>query len=102
MVSIAILAGLIGAWVVAAPADDQQEISNLERKVAVTGDPDEAIKYFESGDEVVLFDIMGPSPEFVGQKTIHDHMHDAWGAKDVKAEFLELKVISDGKLALAS
>ena len=102
MVSIAILAGLIGAWVVAAPADDQQEISNLERKVAVTGDPDEAIKYFEGGDDVVLFDIMGPSPEFVGQKTIHNHMHDSWGAKDVKAEFLELKVISDGKLALAS
>jgi ketosteroid isomerase-like protein len=101
-VLVAVLAGLIGGWVVAAPADEQQEISNLERKVAVNGDPDEAIKYFEGGDDIVLFDIMGPSPEFVGQKTIHNHMHDSWGAKDVKAEFLELKVISDGKLALAS
>ena len=48
----------------------------------------------------MLFDVMGPR-EFVGQKGIHDHLAEFSRYKDVKVDFLELKVISDGKLALA-
>jgi ketosteroid isomerase-like protein len=83
-----------------ARADDQQTISNLEHKLAVQTDPDEIMKFYDSGDDVVLYDVMSPR-EFTGYKAIHDHMKDFAGFKDVKAEFLELQVISDGKLALA-
>src|SRR5215472_34152 len=101
MVSIAVVAALICRWAPAARADDQQEISDLEHKVAIVTTPDEAKKYWDSGDDVVLFDIMGPPREFAGQKALHDHMEEFAGFKDVKVDFLELKVISDGKLALA-
>jgi ketosteroid isomerase-like protein len=72
----------------------------LEHKVAIVTTPDEAKKYWDSGDDVVLFDVMQPR-EFAGQKALHDHMEEFAGFKDVKVEFLELQVISDGKLALA-
>jgi len=66
MLSIVVLAALICRWAPAARADDQQEISDLEHKVAIVTTPDEAKKYWDSGDDVVLFDIMGlrlqPSP----------------------------------------
>ncbi len=100
MASLSVLAALICGWVFAAPANDQQTISDLEHKLAVQTDPDEIMKFYEDGDDVVLFDVMPPR-EFAGYKTIHDHMKDFAGFKDVKAEFLELQVISDGKLALA-
>src|SRR5215472_15167028 len=101
MVSIAVVAALICRWAPAARADDQQEISELEHKVAIITTPDEAKQYWDSGVDVVLFDIMGPPREFAGQKALHDHMEEFAGFKDVKVDFLELKVISDGKLALA-
>ena len=97
--SIVVLAALIYGWPQTARADDQQEISDLEHKLAVTTNLDEAMKYWDSGDDVVLFDVMTPR-EFVGQKGIHDHWA-VWQSKDVKIDFRELKVISDGKLALA-
>ena len=101
MLSIVVLAALICRWAPAARADHQQEISDLEHKVAIVTTPDEAKKYWDSCDDVVLFDIMGPPREFAGQKALHDHMEEFAGFKDVKVDFLELKVISDGKLALA-
>jgi ketosteroid isomerase-like protein len=98
--TLAISAALICASAPGARADDKQEITDLEHKLAVTTDPDEVMKYYESGDDVVLFDVMPPR-EFAGQKALRAHMADFAGTKDVKADFLELQVISDGKLALA-
>jgi ketosteroid isomerase-like protein len=100
---ITVLAALICLWAPAARADDQQEISDLERKLAVMTNPDEIMKLWDSGDDdVVLFDVMTPR-EFAGHKAIHDDLAAFLpGNKDVKVDFLELKVISDRKLALAS
>jgi ketosteroid isomerase-like protein len=39
--------------------------------------------------------------EFAGQKAIHDHLAEFSGLKDLKVDFLELRVISDGQLAVA-
>jgi hypothetical protein len=33
------------------------------------------MKYFDSGDDVVLYDLIGPPREFVGPKALHDHGH---------------------------
>ena len=101
MVSIAVVAALICRWAPAARADDKQEISNLEHKIATTSNPDEAMKYYDSGNDVVIFDFMGPPREFAGHKAIHDHLAEFSGYTDGKVDFLELQVISDGKLALA-
>ena len=45
MVSIAVVAALICRWAPAARADDQQEISDLEHKLAIITTADEATKY---------------------------------------------------------
>ena len=42
-----------------------------------------------------------PLREFAGYKTIRNHMSDFAGNKNLEVDFLELQVISDGKLALA-
>ncbi len=99
MVSIAVLAALICRWSLAAHADDLQEITDLEHKVATVTNANEGMKYYDSGADVVLFDMMGPP--YAGQKAIHDHLDEFSGTKDLKVNFLELKVISDGKLAVA-
>jgi ketosteroid isomerase-like protein len=101
MLPIAVLAALIFGWCPTARADDQQTISKLERKIATITNGDEAMKYWERGDDIELFDVMGPPREFVGYKAIHDHADQFSGWTDIKVDFLELKVISDGKLALA-
>jgi ketosteroid isomerase-like protein len=99
MASFALLIVIWGP-ALAARADDQQTIADLEHKVAIVTTPDEIMKFYESGDDVVLYDIMTPR-EFVGEKGLRAHMADFVGSKDSKVEFLELQVISDGKLALA-
>ncbi len=97
--SIAVL--VCCAWSLAAQGNDQQEISDLEHKVATVTSADQGMKYYDSGDDVVMFDMMGPPREFAGHKAIHDHLDEFSGYKDVKVDFVELKVLSDGKLALA-
>ena len=101
MVSIAVVAALICRWAPAGRADDQQEISDLEHKLAIITTADEATKYWDNSNDVVVFDVMGPPREFVGYKAVCNHVGEFSGYKNVKSEFLELQVISDGKLALA-
>jgi len=101
MASLAIFAALICALALGARADDKQEISDLEHKIATVTTGDEAMKYYDSGDDVVVFDVMGPPREFAGHKAVHDHADEFSGIKDEKVDFLELQVVSDGKLALA-
>lgn len=101
IVPIAVLAAAICSSVPDARADDQQEISDLEHKVANVPNADEVMKYWNSGDDIVLFDIMGPPREYAGPMAIHDHAKEFSGWTNLKVDFLELKVISDGNLALA-
>ncbi len=100
ILSIAVLAALICGLSPAARADDQKEIADMERKYVLTTDPDEVMKYWDTGEDVVLYDPMPPR-EFAGEQAIRNHMADFAGNKDLKVDFLELQVISDCKLALA-
>jgi ketosteroid isomerase-like protein len=104
MASIAVLAVLIhGLARAAAQTGDKQAITNLERQLATSTTGDEVMNYLDGGEDVSFFDMNGPPLEFAGQKAIRDHIDkDFSGYKDVKVNFLELKVISDGKLALAT
>ena len=98
---IVVLAATICCSAPAAWADDEQTISDLEHKVATITNGDELMKYWDSGDDIVLFDMMGPPREYAGHKAIHDHADEFSGWTNPKVDFVELKVISDGNLALA-
>lgn len=100
IVPTAVLAAAICTAVPAARADDQQTISDLEHKVATTTNADEVMKYWDSEDSIVLFDVFGPPREYAGRKAIHDHVEEFSGWT-LKVDFLELKVIGGGNLALA-
>jgi ketosteroid isomerase-like protein len=101
IVPVAVLAAVICGSVPAARGDDEQAITDLEHKVATVTSGDELMKYLDSGDDIVVFDIMGPPREYAGPKAIHDHADEFSGWTNFKVDFLELKVISDGNLALA-
>lgn len=101
IVPVAVLAVAICSLAPAARADDQQEISDLEHKVATDLNPDDVMTYWANNDDIVLFDFMGPPREFVGRKAVHDHAAAFSGWTNPKVEFLEFKVVTDGKLALA-
>jgi ketosteroid isomerase-like protein len=101
IVPIALLAAVICSSAPDARADDQQEISDLEHKIATLNTGDEVMKYWDSGDDIAVFDMMGPPREYAGHKAIHDHVDEFSGWTNPKVDFLELKVISDGNLALA-
>ncbi len=85
----------------AAPADDKA-ITGLEHKLANAPNAQEAMKYYDPTEEITVFDMGGPSREYAGQKAVRADFEKAFaGIKNVKVQFIELKVVADGKLALA-
>jgi ketosteroid isomerase-like protein len=100
--SLTVLAIFTLAFPAIAAADDQQDISDFEHKLAAATTTDEAIKYYDSGDDVTLFDMSGPPREYDGQKAIRADFDKGFnGLKDLKVEFVELKVVTDGKFGFA-
>jgi len=86
-----------------AAGDDKQAITDLEHKFANAPNADEAIKYYDPGEEVVLFDMAGPPREVKGNKAIHTHLEQGFaGLKNLKVDFVELNVVTDGNLGFAS
>lgn len=91
------------AWTsaIAAPADEKA-ISSVEHKLADAPNAQQAIKYYDPTDEVTVFDMSGPTPEYTGQKAVRADLEKGFtGLKDIKVQFIELKVVTDGKLGLA-
>jgi hypothetical protein len=84
IVPVAFLAAVICSSAPAARADDQQEISDLEHKFATITTGDEAMEYWDSSDDIVLFDAMGPPREYAGHKAIHDHVDEFSGGRTQK------------------
>jgi ketosteroid isomerase-like protein len=86
-----------------AAGDDKQAITDLEHKFANAPNADEAVKYYDATDEVVLFDMAGPPREVKGNKAIHTHLEQGFaGLKNLKVDFVELNVVTDGNLGFAS
>ena len=85
-----------------AAGDDKQTITDLEHKVAAATNADDAIKYFDQNDDLVEFDMAGPPREYVGRKAVHDDFEKAFaGIKNIKVDFIELNVVTDGNLGFA-
>jgi len=85
-----------------AASTDEKAISDVEHKLAASTNAQEAIKYFDPTDQVVVLDISGPPREHFGPKDVKADLEKGFaGMKDMKAQFIELKVITDGKLGYA-
>jgi ketosteroid isomerase-like protein len=85
-----------------AASADENAISGVEHNLAGATNAQEAMKNYDPTDEVVILDMAGPQREHVGQKDVRADLEKGFsGMKDIKVQFLELKVITDGKLGYA-
>ncbi len=106
LVVCALAAFALLAWNFARPVfaagDDKQAITDLEHKAAAAPNADEAMKYYDQSDDLVEFDMAGPPREYVGPKAVHDDFAKAFaGVKNIKVNFIELNVVTDGNLGFA-
>src|SRR5580700_4581002 len=92
------------AWGFAAntfAADAKAEITELEHKCAAATTADEALKCYDTGDELVVYDLMTPR-EFDGGDAVRTDFQNGFSAfKNPKVEFINLHVFSDGKMGAA-
>ena len=87
---------------VEAASSDEKAITGVEHKLAGATSARDAMKYYDLADQVTVLDMGGPQREHVGQKDVRADLEKGFaGMKDIKIEFLELKVITDGKLGYA-
>jgi ketosteroid isomerase-like protein len=101
--TLALLAFFGLNYAAVAAADDQQAITNVEHKLAAATTAEEALKYYDPSDQVTLFDMSGPPREYAGHKAVSADLAKGFtGLKDIKVNFVELKVVTDGKLGFAS
>jgi ketosteroid isomerase-like protein len=103
LVGSAAVAALLG-WGLTAPAwaaDPKAEITELEHKCAAAPSADELMKCYDTSDDVIVYDLNTPR-EFDGVKAVREDFQVAFDAvKNPKIEFINLHVISDGKMAVA-
>jgi ketosteroid isomerase-like protein len=110
MTKIALMLGTIAvgalAWTVSfnafAAGSAKQEITDLEHKCIAATSTDQAAKLgcFDEAD-IVLYDFIPPL-EYSGAKAVRGDLDNFFNnAQNVKGEFVELQVVTDGKLGVA-
>jgi ketosteroid isomerase-like protein len=85
-----------------AAGNSKQEITELEHKCinATSTDQAASLGCFDEAD-IVLYDFIPPL-EYSGDKAVRGDLDNFFNnAKDVKGNFVELVVVSDGKLGIA-
>ena len=83
-----------------AASSAKDEITALEHKLIAATSADEAMKYYDDKDADV-YDFSGPL-EYNGSTAVHGDFDNFFSnAKDAKGEFVELVVVSDGKMGMA-
>ena len=94
------------AWTAAfnafAAGSSKQEITDLEHKCIAATSTDQAASLgcFDEND-IVLYDFVPPL-KYAGDKAVRGDLDNFFNnAKNVKGEFVELQVVTDGKLGVA-
>jgi ketosteroid isomerase-like protein len=83
----------------AAPKDEKA-IKDIENKMIATTNTNDLMKYYDPND-VVVYDFAGPL-EYKGNAAVRGDFDAAFANfNDAKAEFVELVVVTDGKLGIA-
>jgi ketosteroid isomerase-like protein len=84
-----------------AAAGAKEQITDLEHKLIAATSADEAMKYYDDKDANV-FDFSGPPLQYDGSDAVHGDFNNFFAnAKDIKGEFVQLVVVSDGKMGMA-
>jgi ketosteroid isomerase-like protein len=83
-----------------AAARDEKAISDVEHQMIATTNTDDLMKYYDQHD-VTVYDLAGPL-EFKGNTAVRgDFDHVFASFPGVKGEFVELEIVTDGKLGVA-
>jgi ketosteroid isomerase-like protein len=101
LIAITALTFTISLQASAAPTA-KQAITNLEHRCIAATSTEEAAKLgcFDEAD-IVLYDFIPPL-QYSGAKAVRGDLDNFFNnAKDVKGEFIELEVVTDGKLGVA-
>jgi len=85
----------------ASAADPKAEITALEHKLIAATTADEAMA-FQDEKDIVLYDYLVPL-QYVGGKAVRADFEKFFSsAKDIKGNFVSLRVVANGKLGVAN
>lgn len=80
-------------------AKDEAALKAVENKLIAATSTDEVMKYYDAND-IDLFDFSGPL-QYQGATAVHGDLDGFFNnAKDVKGNFVEMVVVTDGKLGM--
>jgi ketosteroid isomerase-like protein len=83
-----------------AGAKDEKAIKDVENKIIAATSTDEVMKYYDQND-IDLYDFVPPL-QYKGAAAVHGDLDNFFNnAKDIKGNFVELVVVSDGKMGMA-
>ncbi len=83
----------------AGSAKDEAAIKAVENKIIAATSTDEVMKYYDTND-IDLFDFSGPL-QYQGATAVHGDLDGFFNnAKDAKGNFVEMVVVTDGKLGM--
>lgn len=84
-----------------AAGDAKAQITELEHKLIAATSADEALKYYDP-NKVSVFDFEPPL-QYTGEDAVHKDFDNFFSnAKDVKGEFLQIDVVTDGRLGIVN
>lgn len=83
-----------------AAGDAKTDITALEHKLIAATSGSQAITYYDDKN-IVLYDFVPPLQYVGGKAVLADFNNFFDNAKDVKGEFLDLDVVTDGRLGVA-
>jgi ketosteroid isomerase-like protein len=100
--TIVIAGGLVlsTGFKASAAGSAKDQITEIENKMIAATSADELMKYYDERD-VTVYDI-APPLQFKGTSAVHTDFADFYSsAKDLKGEFVELVVVTDGDMGMA-
>ena len=81
-------------------AKAEQEIKDVENKIIAATSSDEVMKYYDQ-EVIDLYDFVPPL-QYKGATAVHGDLDNFFNnAKDAKGNFVELVVVTDGKMGMA-
>lgn len=84
-----------------AAGNAKEEIRKLEHQLIAATTADEVMKVYDDKD-ADLFNLSGPPLEYKGSHAVHDSFDDFFNnVRNFKAEFVELVILTDGKMGMA-
>ncbi|MBV8362328.1 MAG: nuclear transport factor 2 family protein [Deltaproteobacteria bacterium] len=96
-------AALLMVWQAAygrAAADARAEIAQIEQKALDAMTADELVAFYDPND-IITYDYITPL-QYVGIKAVHDDVDKFFSkTKDLKGDFLDLKIETDDAMAVA-